>query len=113
MGEERCLVVNLDLCIGCLACEVACKQEHDLPEGVRGIRVHTLGPAELRGDLAMDFVPLCGPECDLCASRLAEGRRPFCAEVCPTRALALHDDQTVLRLLRSDARIQICKTGKP
>ena len=33
MGRREALVANLDLCMGCLACEVACKQEHHLAEG--------------------------------------------------------------------------------
>jgi anaerobic dimethyl sulfoxide reductase subunit B (iron-sulfur subunit) len=103
------LVVNLDRCIGCFACEVACKQEHQLPVGKHGIRVHTLGPFELWGNPAMDFCPMATEACDFCADRLAAGHRPFCAEVCPTQALSLCDYEGVLRLLRQGSRWQICK----
>ena len=109
MPKQIGLVANLELCVGCFACEVACKQEHNLPEGKKGIHVVTLGPYEVSGDLAMDFVALTTDECDLCAARRAAGERPFCAEVCPTRALTLQTEQEILKILRGEGRFQICK----
>lgn len=105
------LVANLERCIGCFACEVACKQEHDLPEGEKYIRVETLGPYELEGELAMDFVPLATEGCDFCRARMAGGKRPSCVAVCPTHALGLYDKETILRLMRNGPRVQICKMG--
>jgi len=109
MADNRGLVVNLDRCIGCYACELACKQEHNLAVGEHGIRLHTLGPYEVDGRLATDFVPLATDECDLCVDRVADGGRAFCAEICPTQALSLRGATEILRLLRSNARIHICK----
>ena len=111
MAENRALVVNIDRCIGCYACEVACKQEHGLPEGVKGISVHTLGPYELDGELAMDFLPLATDRCDLCQNRAGGSKRSACAEVCPTQALSLWRSDRVLHLLRSGSRTQVCKMG--
>jgi Fe-S-cluster-containing dehydrogenase component len=111
MAQRWGLVANLERCIGCFACEVACKQEHDLPEGEKYIRVETIGPYELDGELAMDFAPLCNDGCDFCRARLATGRRPACVGVCPTHALGLYDKATVLRLLRGAPRVQISKMG--
>lgn len=37
--KEYKRITLADNCVGCLACEVACKQEHDLPVGIRWIRV--------------------------------------------------------------------------
>jgi len=104
------LVANLDLCIGCFACQVACKQEHQLPEGTDGIQITTIGPYQHNGELAMDFVPLCTDACDLCAARRAAGERPFCAQICPTQALALRGDDEILSVLREDKiRFQLSK----
>jgi Fe-S-cluster-containing dehydrogenase component len=58
----------------------------------------------INGHLATD-------ECDSCRDRVTTGRRPFCAEICPTQALGLHDEEQILRLLRTGPRIQICKIG--
>jgi len=103
------LAASLELCMGCFACEVACKQEHNLPEGKNGIKVVTIGPYEIKGELAMDFVPLATEECDLCANRTAAGERPFCAQICPTQALGLYDDEKILGLLQKNERFHICK----
>ena len=109
MAVTRGLLVNLDRCIGCHACEVACKQEHGFGPGVTGIVLHTVGPSKLDGELAMDFVPQSTQFCDLCAERVAGGGQPACADVCPTEALQLADAAGVLRLLRSNRRLQACR----
>lgn len=109
MAQQWGLVVNLERCIGCFACEVACKQEHALPEGEKYIRVATLGPYELDGELAMDFVPMASDGCDFCETRLSAGKRPACVAVCPTHALGLYNSEAMLRLLRGDSRVQVCK----
>ena len=31
--KEYGLFINFDYCTGCHTCEIACKKEHDLPEG--------------------------------------------------------------------------------
>jgi Fe-S-cluster-containing dehydrogenase component len=105
------LVANLELCMGCFACEVACKQEHNLPEGGKGIEVLTLGPYNVDGELAMDFLPMGMEECDLCADRRKEGERPFCAQICPTKALTLRREEDILRLIREKCRYHVCKVG--
>ena len=111
MSKHMGLVANLELCMGCFACEVACKQEHNLPEGKKGIEVVTLGPYPVNGELAMDFVPVATDDCDLCSDRRASGERPFCAQICPTKALTLRKDEEILRLLRKRDRYHICKIG--
>jgi len=112
MSNHVALVANLELCMGCFACEVACKQEHNLPEGKMGIQVITLGPYEINGELTMDFVPLGTDRCDLCGNRTASGGRAFCEEICPTKALTLHREEEILSLLRGNGRFHVCKIGQ-
>ena len=40
LPAEQQRVTLEDYCMGCFACEIACKQEHRLPVGPRWIRVH-------------------------------------------------------------------------
>ena len=54
--KEYTLMVNTRDCIGCNACEVACKQEHDLPVGPRWIRVYSDGPQEIEGKLQLRYI---------------------------------------------------------
>lgn len=112
MSKQIGLVANLDLCMGCYACEVACKQEHDFSEGKKGIKVMTFGPYENEGELTMDFVPMGSDICDLCADRRAAGDGPFCAQICPTKALTLQTDDEILRMMRSKDRFHICKVER-
>lgn len=109
MGRWEALVANLDLCMGCLACEVACKQEHRFADGENWMRVVTLGPFEVEGGFAMDFVPVTTGECDLCFVRRAEGKRAFCTEICPTRALSVQQGPELLKILRSRGRFHVCR----
>ena len=82
-----------------------------MPDGVFGIQVFTVGPYELDGELAMDFLPQATESCDLCASRTETSKRPFCAEVCPTQALSLLKSEEILKLLKTRSRIQVCKAA--
>lgn len=80
------LFVDLDRCIGCYACEVACKQEHNLPIGPRWVRVVQDGPREIPGGLHLDFYPRMCKHCE----------DPKCAEVCPEKAISKRTDGPVL-----------------
>ena len=56
MVKEYALMVNTEDCVGCNACEVACKQEHNLPVGPRWIRVYPDGPREIEGKLKLRYI---------------------------------------------------------
>jgi Fe-S-cluster-containing dehydrogenase component len=83
---QRTLLEDIDLCIGCFACETACKQEHDLPPGPKWIKVIQAGPVEIGGKLVMDFVPM---HCRHCAN-------PPCMSACPVKAISKRSDGIVL-----------------
>jgi len=80
------LLVDHESCWGCRTCEVACKQEHRTPEGVRLIKVLEEGPGMVDGKAAFRFrVALC-LHCD----------EPDCAAVCPEAAIVKRDDGLVV-----------------
>ena len=85
MARKR-LFVDYDYCIGCRACEVACKQEHDIPVGIKWINVVHVGPRMVGKKLKMDFVPM---RCRHCA-------KAPCMEACPEKAIAGRSDGVVL-----------------
>ena len=45
--SENALLVHYAYCSGCRSCELACRNEHDLPEGCWGIRVREEEPWQL------------------------------------------------------------------
>lgn len=160
---------DADLCIGCKACAMACKDIHDSPPEVNYRRVTQLvwGRWKQAGSIALPIgvgsetlslscshceKPAClqgcpqkaiqkdesgavyintslcvscqrcisncpygsisfneetkRPEkCDLCRSRLTEGRLPACAEACPMRCLSIRPLEELKELCRSDESI--------
>ena len=81
------LFIDYTLCFGCHACEVACKQENNLPPGPKWISVKTVGPYQAEGKLKMDFIPMT---CMHCANAP-------CIEACPTEAIFQSKDGVVIR----------------
>lgn len=103
--EWRWLLAEIDRCVGCRTCEVACKQEH----GAQRIDLVRVGPART-SEIQMDCVPLGRHSCDVCQVRASRGDTPACVEACPTSALHLvRDPEALLRLRKG--RHQICARG--
>ncbi|MBW2029198.1 MAG: 4Fe-4S dicluster domain-containing protein [Deltaproteobacteria bacterium] len=80
------LLIDNDLCFDCKACEVACKQENNVAEGLRWIRVIPVGPVKVGENLVCKFIP---STCHHCA-------RPACVEACPVSAIHKRSDGIVL-----------------
>jgi Fe-S-cluster-containing dehydrogenase component len=97
------LFVDLDRCIGCYACEVACKQEHNLPVGPRWIRVVQDGPKKISGGLQLDFYPKMCKQCE----------DPKCAEACPEKAISKRADGLVTINLNLCTGCRACVEGCP
>lgn len=70
------MVVDLDRCIGCYACEIACKMENDVALGSYWNKVEEVGPFGEFPDVEMYFLPTL---CQACSE-------PTCVDVCPTHA---------------------------
>ena len=79
-------------CNGCKACQMACKDKHSLPVGVKWRRVveYTGGSWQRDGDTVTPnvFSYYTSVSCNHCAD-------PICVKVCPTTAMTVRDDGTV------------------
>lgn len=87
---QKAIITDLNRCVGCLACSVACKGLNDVPIGEFWNRVVRVGPnPEYEGadypDVYMYFLPVT---CQHCAT-------PECTAVCPTGASVKTEDGTV------------------
>ncbi len=100
------IAVNLNLCTGCMSCEVACKQENDVPLGVYWNCVQRF----MQGDAYPDFKQFWLPTmCQQC-------QEAPCVEVCPVGASYRDgDDNTVLidedKCIGCHACISACPYG--
>ena len=77
------LLIDYKFCTNCHTCEIACKQELDIPEGKWGIKVYDVGPWHIEGEKwQMAWVPVPTDMCDLCADRVSKGKLPACVHNC-------------------------------
>ena len=104
------ILCDLDRCVGCYSCEVACKQENNVPSGKKRIQVFSIGPEKVNGKLRMDFFPILLKGCTFCAHRLKINLIPRCVDNCPMEALTFSESPAeILAALNSGRRFQICK----
>ena len=116
------MVIDLERCIGCHTCTIACKLENGFETG-SGIKVHTVGgihPDTPEGEyptLSMHFLPIlcmhcsappCQDACSLGAiyqrkdgivlvdSEICDGCQA-CIEACPYGVLTYDEDKNVIR----------------
>lgn len=101
--SEKLLLVDIDKCIRCYACEIACKQENDFPLGLRALRVVTIGPREVNGELQLDFVPTMCVHCD----------DPSCSYFCSQGAIVKRADGVTVIDEDKCEGCQLCVPGCP
>jgi anaerobic dimethyl sulfoxide reductase subunit B (iron-sulfur subunit) len=79
------ILIDYEWCSNCHTCEIACKEEHDIPEGKWGIKIFEVGPWNINGDdWQLTYMPVPTDICDLCAERTAKGKLPSCVHSCFT-----------------------------
>ena len=77
------MLIDLQRCVGCMSCAVACKMENDVPVGIALNTVHQVGPVgEWPYGLSQYWFPQSCMHCD----------NPLCVEVCPTGASYVRED---------------------
>ncbi|MBW2304710.1 MAG: FAD-dependent oxidoreductase [Deltaproteobacteria bacterium] len=98
--KKYALYVDNAACWGCKACEVACKQETDMPEGVKLISVQEDGPRLVDGEPYFMFrVNVCR-HCD----------EPPCGAACPEGAIT--KDPATGIVVHDPEKCTGCETAK-
>ncbi|MDR1713845.1 MAG: 4Fe-4S dicluster domain-containing protein [Coriobacteriales bacterium] len=88
---QYAIITDLNRCVGCLACSVACKTVNEVPIGNFWNKTLRIGPFPTEGgsgqypDVDMYFLTV---GCQHCAD-------PECIKVCPTQASHKREDGTV------------------
>jgi tetrathionate reductase subunit B len=103
--SQQIMLIDLDMCVRCYACEVACRQEHHLTveTASRWCQVVTIEPRRLSGQLHMDFVPVICFHCD----------DPMCAGVCPVGAISKKADGSVMVDQKTCTGCKLCVYACP
>jgi len=83
----RFFYVNLDRCVGCHACEVACRQENSIPMDEWWIKVLETKPEKIGEKTVFYFIPTVNEKCTLCKHLTEKNLNPACVASCPTKAL--------------------------
>ena len=101
--SEKLLLIDIDKCVGCYACEIACKEEHDLPLESRWCRVIAIGPRKLGEELHLDIAPTVCIQCD----------DPTCSHFCPVGAIKKRQDGIVVIDENECNGCKLCLYGCP
>ena len=105
---QYAIVTDLNRCVGCLACVVACKVVNEVEPGKYWNRIQRVGPyPDFEGasfpDVYQYFLPIGCQHC----------KNPECVQVCPTGASRKLDDGTVQIDRESCIGCQACVAACP
>ena len=90
MSKQYSMVVEVDRCIACHGCQVACKFQNNVGLGTSRCHTYYMGPTGEFPYLSMYYMTV---QCQQCVN-------PSCTEVCPTGACYKSDDDGVIRIDR-------------
>ncbi len=79
------MLIDLDKCIGCYACQVTCRKEHNLPRWADRLKVHIQDVGTYPAFTRLFFPSLCN-HCE----------KPICTEYCSSNALQ-YSEQGIIR----------------
>ena len=101
---RNAIVVNLNRCIGCFSCEIACKQQNNVPLGQYWNKVEIVGPMGKHPHIQQYWLPTMCQQCE----------NAPCIEVCPTGA-SMRDPETGLVIIDKSICIgcKSCMTACP
>jgi Fe-S-cluster-containing dehydrogenase component len=101
--SDKVLLIDVDKCVGCYACEIACKQENELPLASRWCRVISFGPRRLGGEFHLDFVPTVCIQCE----------EPICSYFCQSDAITKREDGIIIISKDDCTGCGLCVFGCP
>ncbi|WP_165172031.1 hypothetical protein [Adlercreutzia sp. ZJ242] len=94
---SKTILVNVDRCLGCWTCSLACKVAYDLPVDEHRLYVRTIGgggvdvPAGQWPNLSMKWMPVYKTSCIDCRGCSSTDDMPYCVYNCTTEALTYGD----------------------
>lgn len=102
MAKQWVFIHNAEKCVGCKACEMACKNENQVSDSPRWRRVYTL-KEDAFGSIQRSYMSLGCNHCDA----------PECKRVCPTGAYTKRDDGIVIHNPQRCIGCRLCTMACP
>ncbi|MFC1958085.1 oxidoreductase [Chloroflexota bacterium] len=96
------LLIEYEFCVGCRACEIACKKEHGRSSEEWGIYVNEVAPEITGGKLY--YLPFPTDNCNLCGKRTAKGRQPACVHNCWAGVIKFGKIEELTKIMREKPR---------
>ncbi|NPA95065.1 MAG: 4Fe-4S dicluster domain-containing protein [Thermodesulfobacteria bacterium] len=99
---------DITLCIGCLACEAACKDKNNVPKGAHFCKMIAVGPKMVRNIPVVNYVYMACFHCE----------KPWCVDACPTGAMQKREKDGIVFVdaelcVGCKACIKACPWGVP
>lgn len=93
------VLVELDYCVGCYACQSACQDCYDLPVTQTYLRNLIMKPERVDGNLEsfMSPIPLALNHCAECLEKLGEAP---CAQICIGKALHIASMEDIFEMAK-------------
>lgn len=91
------MLVRVDACLGCQACQVACREENGFSYDERWMEMIRRAPNKVDGKLRKYHVG--APQLDKCSACYEKDHTPLCQEVCPTRCLFVGEAASLLEVM--------------
>ena len=107
------LLFDMQYCVGCMSCVIACKQENQYDANTWGIKVNEMIYTKPGNKVQVEFAPFPTELCTLCAARIASGEddKPSCVKHCMTQCIT-YGKLTDLAEMMEDKPRAILYAGK-
>jgi len=107
---EHVLYADIERCVGCHSCEIACRQEHDIPNDDWCIRVMTVEPRREENLRDFYFFSIASNKCGGCRDLLQQAAEPACVSACPTRCIRYAEVNALPQVIDQRKRFIILRT---
>lgn len=103
------MLVRTDACLGCQACQIACREENGFSYQERWFELIRQKPKLVDGEIRNYH--LAAPQLDKCALCLEKDHQPLCAVVCPTRCIYIGSETALIEAMQGKGSWQLMLRG--
>lgn len=96
------MLIRVDACLGCQACQVACREENGFGYDELWMEMIRRKPQKVDGELRRYHVG--APQLDKCALCYEKDHAPLCTSVCPTKCIFIDEKKALLQVTEGKGR---------